>query len=1120
MNKKKISMKLMGVVLSIALLSSLMVGIVPASANVSAVTVTQTSANDDISLANADYTIRFTPNSELRGLTAATLLLEAGAGGVTYTADTAGVAGNAITVRHLDPGGASVALSVAVVANDIVVTLATDVGSVITSTATTVFTAVNALPAAAALVTAAEDTAGLVAAEGPTSLAGGVDAGQTITVVFPDDTLVTATPTVAVTAEPMWDAGAAPPDWVAADTAAITWVGTALTRTIVGTLAAGNVIWEGKVVTISATAGITNPSTPGDYTLTVETSRETTAVTSAVYAIAARTVTALPGVVTLYNSTGGYLNSSNSGTAINDMIAAASAGDRVEVGPGTYDEDVILDVNIVLVATGGPAVTFITDSDASGAGGTVEIAGPPGSVAGFLGNGGADVTLDPWRQAVLDGFTITGNSNQAALTVSADGVIVRNNVFTKAGTATTSFAQTLVSYTSDALWNYIPTEITGNTFDTTLADDVDTAIDIIGSAAGLTISNNTFTVDEQDASPWGTDTAISSAGGMAAIPIAITGNTITGSSGGGIVITGGLVTITENVLTGLWLPLDIDHNSPTVSTLEFFVDPTPAGAGVEITAGAAGATFTYAALPANVIVNDPAGNPDASPVTLAADAVATVDSAWNGAAGTAIFTLTAGSLVISKSWGLLTYTEDDLPSNLDVTVDSNTISDSGATADGVRIGWGQWPLIGAPVVTIGSETVGTRAIAITNNVISGNSGYAINVEAGAAPADIDIMFNDLSGNPGTIATSMTGAVNAPLNWWGSADGAAGTTAHYSPTTTTVNSVPFLGSLGSGEIATGATDAVSLLTQDTLGVDVQPLLAGGGPWVPVAGDMISVGTYAENPGEATPIAALADGFYDVFLSAATAPATVALRFYNADISANTLLYVWSALGGTWAPVTTTATIAAQGVNTFSGFVWANITGSTTPSVLDLGGTVFALLDRGTAALTAPSNTSDAASPAFGAVDAAVNPNFTWDTVTSATGYEFELASDAEYADIIDTSTPVGNGIVSSETLEYDTVYYWRVRAVDAGGEGSWMTSFFTTGSIPAGLAEPADIIVEIPDPIIIPPPEVIVTPEVIVEIPEGIAPQAIPDYLLWVVVAVGAILVISVIVLIVRTRRVA
>lgn len=97
-------------------------------------------------------------------------------GGVGYTADTAGAAGNNIRVTHV-VAGLSTALSVAVSGNDITVNLATDAAGVATSTATAVANAVNAHAGASVLVNAAATGtgAGLAAAAAFTNLAGGAD---------------------------------------------------------------------------------------------------------------------------------------------------------------------------------------------------------------------------------------------------------------------------------------------------------------------------------------------------------------------------------------------------------------------------------------------------------------------------------------------------------------------------------------------------------------------------------------------------------------------------------------------------------------------------------------------------------------------------------------------------------------------------------------------------------------------------------------------------------------------------------------------------------------------------------------------------------------------------------
>lgn len=110
-----------------------------------------------------------------------------------FTAVTAGSAGNDITIRYVDPSAISQALAVSVLASAITVSLATDGAGVITSTAAEIDAAIDALPAAAALVTpankAANDGSGVVIAMAATPLTGGLD---------PTATLFTVTGVVAV----------------------------------------------------------------------------------------------------------------------------------------------------------------------------------------------------------------------------------------------------------------------------------------------------------------------------------------------------------------------------------------------------------------------------------------------------------------------------------------------------------------------------------------------------------------------------------------------------------------------------------------------------------------------------------------------------------------------------------------------------------------------------------------------------------------------------------------------------------------------------------------------------------------------------------------------------------
>jgi hypothetical protein len=145
----------------------------------------------------------------------------------------------------------------------------------------------------------------------------------------------------------------------------------------------------------------------------------------------------------------------------------------------------------------------------------------------------------------------------------------------------------------------------------------------------------------------------------------------------------------------------------------------------------------------------------------------------------------------------------------------------------------------------------------------------------------------------------------------------------------------------------------------------------------------------------------------------------------------------------------------------------------------------------------------ASPEVGATGVSLTPTLTWTEYAEATSYEVAVAEDETFA-ILDVSHSATETFYKVEkALKYSTTYYWRVRA--EGGE--WATGVFTT------MAEPEE---PTPPVVIEPTPPTEVT---VVEVPVQGPPQAIPNWMLLTIIGIGAVLVIALIVLIVRTRRV-
>lgn len=114
---------------------------------------------------------------------------------ITFTAKKGGTSEHAIKIQLRDPGAANQALKVTLEGDTIVVSLATDGTSTITSTAAQVIAAVNAAITVKDLVvatnTGASTGAGVVAAVAATALAGAVDANVTPTLLLAHDAVFT-----------------------------------------------------------------------------------------------------------------------------------------------------------------------------------------------------------------------------------------------------------------------------------------------------------------------------------------------------------------------------------------------------------------------------------------------------------------------------------------------------------------------------------------------------------------------------------------------------------------------------------------------------------------------------------------------------------------------------------------------------------------------------------------------------------------------------------------------------------------------------------------------------------------------------------------------------------------
>jgi hypothetical protein len=144
-----------------------------------------------------------------------------------------------------------------------------------------------------------------------------------------------------------------------------------------------------------------------------------------------------------------------------------------------------------------------------------------------------------------------------------------------------------------------------------------------------------------------------------------------------------------------------------------------------------------------------------------------------------------------------------------------------------------------------------------------------------------------------------------------------------------------------------------------------------------------------------------------------------------------------------------------------------------------------------------------SPVCGGQDIILTPNFSWDKVPGATGYEVQLATTETFTVGVVKGKTTVNAWKPGVTLEYGTPYYWRVRALKDSIYSDWTVCIFTTMEEPVPPTPPVQVTI---------PPA---PPAPVINIP---AATMITPTWIYAIIGVGAALAIVVIALIVRTRR--
>ena len=482
--------------------------------------------------------------------------------------------------------------------------------------------------------------------------------------------------------------------------------------------------------------------------------------------------------------------------------------------------------------------------------------------------------------------------------------------------------------------------------------------------------------------------------------------------------------------------------------------------------------------------------------------------------------ITKGSIVIEDEVTGLTVTGNTITASpdagaiqfggrsiADVLIQGNTITEN----EGHGI-WTTWWSGTPPYVAVTN-------VVISENDIADNEGVGIHIDKWATSNTIK--FNTITGNDADndgygIQNDSEEDVDATLNWWGIAvsDDIADMINDTDEENVTTYE-PFLADtaeavFSASAVAVGET---SLDAKDTVGVRVSVAEADG---TATAADVISVAKYIANPQAAIDDAI---AFYDVYVAGTGgAPATdvVTVKLYAGD--ENSTLYVWSAENEVWVERTD------ADYSVYGGYVYVTVLADLldgTPFVVVAGEAEADELD-----------TPETAAPASGADDVSLTPTFAWGAVDDADGYFFELADNANFVlPLVKLDGDVGRLIVTAYAylgeLPYSSAYYWRVKAVSGTVEfgdlleSDWVSAVFITKAepeepIPPVVVEEAPVL---PDITITQPDIIVQSPDVIVPLPAVVETPITPSWI-YVIIGVGAVLVIALLVLIVRTRRVA
>jgi hypothetical protein len=489
------------------------------------------------------------------------------------------------------------------------------------------------------------------------------------------------------------------------------------------------------------------------------------------------------------------------------------------------------------------------------------------------------------------------------------------------------------------------------------------------------------------------------------------------------------------------------------------------------------------------------------------DSVTASGDTFNGTAATAPTQTGLGIVLTGGTASVVgTSTFTGLTTALSVTTAAVSFNGNTVTSCGMTSG---------PDAIMVVSTAGT-GVNLYNNNISKSLEYIINVAANDNL--VVVMGNQFSANvKNATNTGGVGKLNVTHNYWG------GTSSNPASTSTVDYSNPLGAAPTAGALVIG-TAPQSLTSATTAGVNVSGATGAGAV-------VLGAAALGANPVTPTlPSNVTLQRYFDVYGVGATAGTIDLYGTTASPVTANSGIYYYNTAFGTWSQITSAT------VNPFAGYAEFILGGTNAPTATQFNGDLQLALVSIPTTLGGVTGTNTTLYPLNGAVNVPItNMTFTWPAVTgSGITYQFALAqasantSANEFAILDYSDNTLTNAEPSQETLAYNTVYWWEVRAVTLNSSGAvaatgpWSVQMFTTMPAPVTTTgtsvTPTTIVTSV---VITQPVTTVVSTQTSVVITQttGNSTPAIPSYLLWAVIAVGAVLIIAVIVLIVRTRRI-